>query len=174
MLSHACFLAARLHSVAVNVFITICSTLLMVCALSFSVCAQSESGSAAMEGVITDPNGQALAGATVTIRNQETGYVRKLTTDVRGQFVAAVMPVGTYTVEASAHGFVSAKREKLPLTVGATETVNLSLKVGTVNEEVVISDSQATVNTEEGATGSTIVQRSVADLPIRGRNFTEF
>src|SRR5262245_14952753 len=93
-----------------KVLFTLACLSILLCALSVCGYAQSESGSAAIEGAITDPNGHALAGATVTIRNRETGYVRKLTTDARGQFIASVMPVGAYTVEVTANGFAVAKR----------------------------------------------------------------
>src|SRR2546428_3205655 len=128
--------------------------LFLVSAFGVNVSAQSESGGAAIEGTITDPNAQALIGAGVTIRNQETGYARKLTTDARGQFIASVMPVGIYSIEASAKGFTAARRGNVALTVGHTETINLSLKVAAVNEQVAVSADQASVETEEGATGS--------------------
>lgn len=146
----------------------------LLCA--FSVCgfAQSESGSAAIEGTITDPNAQSISGATVTVRNQETGYTRRLMTNMRGQFIASVMPVGAYVVEATANGFAIVRRENVLLTVGNTETVNLSLKVASVKEEVVVTSEFASLDTEESATGSTIGQRAVTELPIRGRNFTDF
>lgn len=152
------------------------TVIVCVLALLFTVGAraQSESGSAALEGTITDPNAQPLPGATVTIRQQETGYTRKLVTDTRGQFVASVLPIGLYVVETSANGFATTRRENVALTVGNTETVNLSLKVAGVNEQIVVSAEQVSVDTEEGATGSTIEQRSIRDLPIRGRNFTDF
>jgi Carboxypeptidase regulatory-like domain len=146
----------------------------MAILFSVSAWAQSESGSAAVEGTITDANAQAVPGATVTIRHQETGYQRKLVTDARGQFLASVLPLGQYTVEVSAQGFATMRRENLTLTVGNTETLNLALPVAAVNEQIVVSSAQNTVDAEEGATGSTIEQRSIRDLPIRGRNFTDF
>ena len=150
--------------------------ILLALALLFSVGAQaqSESGSAALEGTITDPNAQPLPGAIITIRQQETGYTRRLTTDVLGQFVASVLPIGLYVVEVSANGFATTRRENVLLTVGNTETINLTMKVAGVNEQIVVSSEQSAIDTEEGATGSTIEQRSIRDLPIRGRNFTDF
>lgn len=148
--------------------------LLFAAIVGITALAQSESGSAAIEGTITDQNAQAVSGASVTVRNQETGYTRRLTTDSRGQFVASVMPVGTYVVEATANGFSKIKRENVALTVGNTETINLSLKVASVTEEVVVTADLAVLDTEESAAGSTIGQRAVTDLPIRGRNFTDF
>lgn len=85
--------------------------------------AQSESGSAALEGTITDANQNAVPGATITVRNQETGYQRKLVTDARGQYLASVLPIGLYTVEVTATGFATIKRENLTLKVGNTETL---------------------------------------------------
>ena len=97
--------SAGLH----QIFRQIAFVLVFFAIMASTGLAQSESGSAAIEGKIADPNSQAIAGATVTIRNQETGYTRRLTTDGRGQFIASVMPVGIYVVEASAGGFATVK-----------------------------------------------------------------
>lgn len=148
--------------------------LLLVCICNINVLAQSEAGSAAVEGVISAPDGKVIAGATVSVRNLETGYTRTLTTNERGQFIASVMPVGTYVVEAKARGFATIKREGVQLTVGQTETIELRLQVASVNETITVSAEAAALDTEEGATGSTIGQRAVSELPIRGRNFTDF
>ncbi len=148
-------------------------TLLLLSGLAFSTFAQSESGSAAVEGTISAPDGKVIAGATVTVRNLETGYARTLTTNERGQFVASVMPVGAYLIEASANGFAPIKRENVLLSVGNTETVNLRLAIAAVNDAITVSSESILLDTEEGATGSTINQRAVSDLPIRGRNFTD-
>lgn len=150
------------------------SVILVAVFMSCVAWAQSESGSAAVEGTVTDPNGAVLAGATVTIRNSETGYTRNLVTDARGQYVASVMPVGIYAIEVSARGMVASKRTNVVLIVGSTETVNFSLRVASVTETITVTSEEVTVNTEESSTGSAIVQKSVSDLPIRGRNFTEF
>ncbi len=152
---------------------TLIGLLMLICATSLCAFAQSESGSAAIEGAITDQNSQAINGATVTIRNLETGYARKLVTNARGEFIASVMPVGTYAIEVTASGFATAKRERITLTVGNTETVNLSLTLASLSEQVLITSDQTTLDTEEGATGTTIGPRSITDLPIRGRNFTD-
>ncbi len=154
------------RQIVLNIFFT--------CTFLLSAIAQSESGSAAVEGIISDSNSQSVAGATVTVRNVETGYTRTIVTDERGRFVASVMPVGTYAVEIKATGFSAARRENVQLSVGNTERVNFALQVATVTETVIVTADNVQLDTEEGATGSTIEQRSVRDLPIRGRNFTDF
>ena len=142
--------------------------------LSGSAAAQSEAGSAAVEGVISAPDGKVIVGATVVVRNAETGYARTLTTNERGQFVASVMPIGLYLIEIRAGGFAPTRRENVTLSVGQTETVDLTLQVAGVNEAITVSSESILLDTEEGASGTTINQRAVNDLPIRGRNFTDF
>src|SRR5215510_6881711 len=148
--------------------------LLCACALGASAFAQSESGSAAIEGAITDARGAVVPGATVTARNLETGLQRAATTDARGGFNVLALPVGRYEVKAQANGFAEARRGEVQLTVGETATVNLKLAAAGVSEQVTISASADGINAEESATGTTITPRSVQDLPIRGRNFTDF
>lgn len=147
---------------------------LILCAFVLSALAQSESGSSAIEGTIRDANANAVPGAIITVRSLDTGYTRTLTTNERGQFVASVMPVGTYVIEVKANGFATARRENLQLTVGNTETLNLLLSVASVAETITVTADNSQLDTEEGAAGSTVEQRSVRDLPIRGRNFTDF
>ena len=135
--------------------------------------AQSESGSAAIEGTVTAPDGRVVANAALTIRSLETGYLRSLVTSERGKYVASVLPVGSYTVEVRANGFGVVRRESVQLSVGQTERIDLTLPLATVREEVVVTADGAVVDPEESAAGTTIDKRAVTDLPIRGRNFTD-
>ena len=135
--------------------------------------AQSESGSAAIEGTVTAPDGRVVANAALTIRSLETGYLRSLVTSERGKYVASVLPVGSYTVEVRANGFGVVRREAVQLSVGQTERIDLTLPLATVREEVVVTSDQTVVDPEESAAGTTIDKRAVTDLPIRGRNFTD-
>ena len=135
--------------------------------------AQSESGSAAIEGTVTAPDGRVVANAALTIRSLETGYLRSLVTSERGKYVASVLPVGSYTVEVRANGFGVVRREAVQLSVGQTERIDLMLPLATVREEVVVTADGAVVDPEESAAGTTIDKRAVTDLPIRGRNFTD-
>jgi hypothetical protein len=150
------------------------SVLLFTCLFSICAAAQSESGSAAIEGTITDANGAVVAGAKVTVRNLEMGLNRTATTDSRGSFNVPVLPVGRYEVKVEASGFAAAKHSDVLLTVGETTPVNFKLVAAGVTEQMIVSAGEATIDAEESATGTTVAPRSVQDLPIRGRNFTDF
>ena len=78
---------------------------------------QSESGSAAIEGVVKDQNGAVVQGATVVIKNKDTNLERTVTTTSNGVFSASVLPVGSYVVTTKASGFAEAAKA-VSLSVG--------------------------------------------------------
>ena len=136
--------------------------------------AQSESGSAAIEGVVHDANGAAIAGAAISVRNAETGLGRTATSGANGDYNVPVLPVGRYTVKVEAKGFGPAERTEVALQVGQATTVDFILKPAALNEEVTVTPDPEVLDREENAAGSTITNRSVQDLPARGRNFSEY
>ncbi len=140
---------------------------------SFSVLAQSDSGSSAIDGVVKDQNGAVVQGATVSIKNKETGLERTLTTNSNGSFSASVLPVGTYTVTTKASGFAELAKS-VTLSVGESTPVEIVLGVVGASVQVDVTGDTDIIGAETESTGSTISPRLVSDLPVRGRNFTEF
>jgi len=134
---------------------------------------QSESGSAAIEGTVKDQNGAIVQGATVVVRNKDTGLDRTVTSKSNGQFSASVLPVGTYTVTAKSQGFAE-ETVTIRLTVGETTPVEIVLGAQGASVSVDIIGDTDSIGIETESTGSTISPRLVSDLPVRGRNFTEF
>jgi hypothetical protein len=142
--------------------------------LPVSVSAQAEAGSAAVEGLVSDANGAAVPGANVTARNLETGLERTATTDQGGRYSIRVLPVGRYSVQVKAGGFATWRQDQIILRVGETTPVDLSLQPEGVTERVDVVPGGQTIDAESQSTGIIISPRLVQDLPIRGRNFTEF
>src|SRR5262249_11480512 len=136
--------------------------------------AQSESGSSAIEGSVRDGNGAAIAGASINVRNVETGLARSATSGSNGDFNVPVLPVGRYTVQVQANGFGPAERTDVTLRVGEATTVDFTLKPSDLNEKVTVTPDPEVLDREENATSSTIPSRAVQDLPARGRNFSEY
>lgn len=149
-------------------------SLVSICVLLVGLAlGQSESGSAAIEGVTRDQNGAIVQGAAVVIKNKETGLERTVTSNANGIFSSSVLPVGNYLVTGRASGFADSTASVV-LSVGESTRVELTFQPqgATVNVEV-IGDSDV-ISTEAETSGSTISSRLVSDLPVRGRNFTEF
>lgn len=150
-----------------------CSSLLAI-ALSINIFAQSEAGSSSLEGTITDANGAIVPGANVSVKNTETGLERNVISNSEGRFFVAVLPVGNYTITIKSANFSEAKRENVRLNVGETSNLNIVLTPQNVTATVDITDSGELINTDEASAGGAITERAIADLPVRGRNYTEF
>lgn len=138
-----------------------------------SAFAQAESGSAAIEGVVKDQNGAVVQGATVLIKNKETGLERTVMTNSNGAFSASVLPVGNYVVTTKASGFAEVPKT-ITLTVGESTPVEIVLGLQGASVQVDVTGDSDVISAETESTGSTISPRLVSDLPVRGRNFTEF
>ena len=136
--------------------------------------AQSGSGAAAIEGIVADPDTRAVVTALVIIVSNETGYERAVFTDAHGRYFATAMPVGSYEVDVSARGFARVQQGAVRLTIGATTTVNFSLKVANVAETITVTATVPRLDKDDTATSTVVGAMAVANLPIRGRDFTEF
>src|SRR5262245_31130064 len=135
---------------------------------------QSESGGAQISGVVRDASGQVVSGATIAARHASTGVVRTAVSDDGGTFAFPALPIGEYTLEASFGGFATSRYEGIVLTVGQHRRVAVELKPKQVSEAVTVTAESRLIDPTGGATGTVITQRAIADLPVRGRNFTEF
>src|ERR1700736_3514199 len=90
-------------------------------------------------GVVKDTQGGAVAGATVTIRNTETGLTRSLTTGEDGSYRAPALPVGTYSIKVEKPGFKSSTHDGLTLNVTDEMVVHFALEIGASTQEVVVT-----------------------------------
>src|SRR5437867_7155310 len=141
-------------------------------ALAFPVAlaAQSQATTAVIRGTVTDPSGTAVAGATVVLRETQTGFQRQVTSNERGIFIAPLMPLGTYDVSARAVGFSEAR--KTGVRVGVGETVNLNLALGAVQlQAVVVEATQPVVDATKVEASTRLPDAAVQRLPNNGRNY---
>jgi Carboxypeptidase regulatory-like domain/TonB dependent receptor len=125
-------------------------------------------------GTVTDSSGAAVAGATVTIKNVDTGVIRSTTSNVSGEFNMPELPIGTYTVTIEQNGFQSSVTTGIVVQVAATARVDVSLKPGEMKQQVVVSgESISQVETTNDTLGGTLTQDNVKDLPVNGRDYTK-
>ncbi|MEQ1923925.1 MAG: carboxypeptidase-like regulatory domain-containing protein, partial [Pyrinomonadaceae bacterium] len=78
--------------------------LLLLCTCIF---AQSQATTGLIQGTVVDPNGAVLAGASITVRNTETGFERTVTSNSDGLFSAPLLPLGRYRITTTASGFAN-------------------------------------------------------------------
>src|SRR5438552_11246193 len=133
--------------------------------------AQATTGT--ISGTVTDESKAVLPGATVTVKNVETGATRTLVTDDRGRFRALELPPGLYSVFAELPGFTTAGRENLTLEIGRDVTADLSLKVGALTEAVTVQGAASNVELSSSVAGGVVTTTQIAELPLNGRSFMQ-
>ncbi|HJQ32990.1 MAG TPA: TonB-dependent receptor [Pyrinomonadaceae bacterium] len=136
--------------------------------------AQSQATTGDIEGRVLDPNGAVVPNATVTAKNEATGFERTANTDADGNYRIVLLPPGTYTVEATAASFNKVANKNVEVTVGSKTSLDLSISAGGVTETVLVSTEPPTVETTRTSVATTINERSIQNLPINGRNFQDF
>jgi hypothetical protein len=127
--------------------------------------------SASLSGVVTDQSGAVVSGASVSTQNSDTGFLRSTVTDQAGRFQLVGLPVGQYEVRASKNGFTEAVRDGVRLLVGQAATVDLTLCVGSVSEELKVTGDAALVSVTTQDVSGLVGERQVKDLPLNGRSY---
>src|SRR5262249_46393688 len=131
-------------------------------------------GTAGISGTVTDPRGAAVAGASITVKNKATGRTRETKTGGDGDYKLQNLPPATYEIRVEASGFAAAVVDNIEVRVGEIPTINLSLKVPIASETLEISASDAVgVDTTTSQVSSSISDRTLANLPLNGRNFLD-
>jgi hypothetical protein len=125
-------------------------------------------------GTVADSTGAAIPGATVTALNTQTNFKKTVTTNGAGNFSAPSLPFGEYTVTAEAPSFAAATTKTLTLNVGSTVNVNLSLAVAGGKTTVNVTGTAVSVNTSSATAGTTLNATQIRNLPINGRDITNF
>jgi hypothetical protein len=149
--------------------------LIAVCALAWPAAAagQSQATTAEINGRVTDAQGAVLPGVTVTATAPATGYTRSVITNEEGLYTLPLLPPGQYELMAELAGFGSSKRS-VPLTVGATVTINPQLQVAGVTEQIVVEAVSPLVETSATVRTTTLSTEAIESLPINGRRFQDF
>src|SRR6266436_4281145 len=146
--------------------------LLTVCVcVSFPLAAQKTTGTIA--GVVTDPAGAVVSGADVTVTNTATGETRTAKTSAQGDYAITELPAGAYDVTIRQPNFKEYVSKGVQLFVSSTATVNATLTVGSVNEQVTVEANAVQVETSTGAVGNVVEGNQVRELPLNGRSFAQ-
>ena len=124
-------------------------------------------------GMVLDQQHAAVPGATVTVMNLATNISRTVTTDGEGNYVVTPLEPGIYRISASLQGFQTTVRDRVELTVGQSSRVELTLSVGSLSTDLVVSAQSPLLNTESATLSHVVTNEQIVDLPLNGRGFYE-
>jgi hypothetical protein len=146
--------------------------LVLAFCISTSVPAYAQLTGATLSGTITDASGGVIAGAQVSVKNTATGVLKDATTDSAGLYTLPNLPAGSYEVKITAKGFSSAVQSNLALAVGASQTLNISLKVGETTSTVQVTEAAPQIDLTSSTLTGQVESQTVLDLPLNGRDWT--
>ena len=146
--------------------------LLLLCAFGvLPVLAQFDS--AEVLGTVRDSSQGIVAGAAVTLRNQDTGIEVRTQSDTTGNYAFSNVKIGVYSIGAEATGFSKAEARDVRLNVNARQRVDLTLQVGTVTDTVQVTGAASLLQADSSERGQVVQQRSIVELPLNGRSYSD-
>lgn len=143
-------------------------SLILILFSAVAIIGQTNKG--AISGTVTDAKGGVIPGATVTITSVGTNQSTTLTTSKEGVFSLSSLDPVTYNVKVEAPSFKETIVQNVKVDTASTASVNVTLEAGGVGETVTIEAEAALINTESGATGQTISERQLRELPLSNRS----
>ena len=127
---------------------------------------------ATLKVTVIDQTGAVIPGASVAIKNGETGVSRSDVTESHGLSVIAGVPPGNYELTVTAKGFAP---RKLPVSLSVGQTASLPVTLGvSVTQEVQVQDVIQGIDTEKSDVSQVIDTPKINDLPVSVRDFIDF
>jgi hypothetical protein len=143
---------------------------ILVC-LTFAVCSANAQYRASIQGVVTDSQGAAVSGATVTLKNLETNQTLTATTDDSGIYNFNALATSKYSLSVEKTGFKKKVLENVGVIADQANALNLQLEVGQVTESVTVNgDSTPLIDTETANVSGTVTSNQIQHMPSFGRD----
>jgi hypothetical protein len=139
----------------------------VVCTLAFCLQASAQTINGSIVGTVTDQQGAAVAGATVTVKNIDTGTTRDAVTNDEGNYRISALPVGNYSVNIEKQGFAGGS-ETTRVSPGTDTAIDFKLSAAGVTAKVNVTDTGAVLETTQSQVTKIVDQQRILELP--GRN----
>ncbi len=139
-------------------------------ALAFSPAGWGQTTAARVSGSITDTTKGVVPGAAAVATNTATGWTTKSASNAEGRYVLYPLPPGVYDLSFEKSGFQTARVAQIQLYASDDVVRNVQLPVGSISQEVTVSDTAAVVS-QTISTESTVTQEQVQSLPLNGRDY---
>jgi hypothetical protein len=149
------------------------TAVLLLCLLAAATAALAQGVSGRIVGTVLDSTGALISKASVTISNQDTGAVTRVATNASGQYRADTLSPGNYEVKIEAPGLQTIVSKDNVVTVDNATVVDMTMKVGSTSETVIVSSASPLIDTTTSSLGEVLNAREVTTLPLNGRVFSQ-
>jgi hypothetical protein len=141
--------------------------------LCFLACASALAQTSQINGTVRDTSGLAIPTATIKATQTATGIVRSTSSGADGSYVLPNLPIGPYMLEVTKEGFSRYVQSGIVLQVDTNPTVDISLRVGAVNEQVTVEAVALQVETRTTSIGGVVDNKQITEMPLNGRDAHE-
>src|SRR5713101_1160780 len=148
-------------------------TVFFLMLLVSSVALYGQTATSEVNGTVTDQSASVVSGATVKLINQGTKLQDQTSTNSTGYFVFVNVRPGTYVLKVEAKGFKTSAVAPFEVQVNTTISQPLKLAIGQLTETVEVQAAAPLIEATTTELGTVIDQRTVQELPLNGRNFTQ-
>lgn len=140
-------------------------------AVLLAAAALAQTDTATITGIITDASGAAIPGAIVTATNAATALTQKAESNEAGVYVMPALPIGRYDVSVSRDGFQTVRFPAIDLSAGSRAKLDVTLKLGAVNEVVEVISELPVLEAETSSLGQVVENKTITQMPLNGRNY---
>src|SRR5260370_10916171 len=116
-------------------------------------------------GVVKDSSGSTVAGARITAVNEETDLESQAVSDETGGYQFPLLRAGRYRLAVAAPGFQKLLRPDVIVNTTQRVHLDLTLKVGGVNETVTVTGETPLLQSEKATVGHAVAQRPSETSP---------
>lgn len=141
-----------------------------VCMLYAGVGAFGQAGRGELSGLVSDPSGAVVPGASIKLQDLATGVAQSTVTTAGGLYSFVSVSPGTYQVTATHQGFETVVQSHVPVTVDQVTTLNLTMTIGSVNQVVTVTSATELVDTSNSTVGQLIGSATIDRVPLLTRN----
>jgi Carboxypeptidase regulatory-like domain/TonB dependent receptor len=138
--------------------------LLLTLSAAAALCQQAQ-----ISGVIQDPSGLGVAGATIGVRSEETGGQRTTRSNDAGFYSVVSLKPGTWRISIRAMGFETIVQEEVKLEVGDNARLDFAMRIGDSRTVVIVKGGPPLINTEDASVGTVIGRNIIDQMPLNGR-----
>ena len=128
---------------------------------------------AQINGIVKDSSGLAIPGSEIKVTQTATGVVRTTTSGNDGLYVLPNLPTGPYLLEVTKEGFTKYVQSGIVLQVDTSPTVDVTMKVGAVSEQVTVEAAPLQVETRTTSIGQVVDNTRIMEMPLNGRDVHE-
>ncbi len=136
--------------------------------------AYGQQGTGELRGKVVDAQNAVLPGVTVVAKNEASGQYREIVSGEDGSFFMSALTPGNYELTAQLSGFKRYQRGAVRVEVGKTQSIDIELQVGGIEQEITVTAESPLVDTTSKQIGGTVTSQELNDIPSINRNFTTY